>query len=148
MRSQVSMSENGAPIENQVVYQMAKHMKETTDRIEKKLDLNTEKTERILVEIGTSTQRINALEGFSHDTKRAIENLITSAEVNKDDIIKIKIETRGKTQSMRLAMGIVTFFLVGFALMLEQSIKDYNKTVIQQEIKQSELPVTTTTSGH
>lgn len=142
------MSENGAPIENQVVYQMAKHMKETTDRIEKKLDLNTEKTERILVEIGTSTQRINALEGFSHDTKRAIENLITSAEVNKDDIIKIKIETRGKTQSMRLAMGIVTFFLVGFALMLEQSIKDYNKTVIQQEIKQSELPVTTTTSGH
>ena len=121
-------------------------MKETSARIEKKLDNNTEKTEKILVEIGKSSVRLDALEGFSKETKNAIENLVKSATTNSDDIIKIKIETKSKTTSMRLAMGIVTFFLVGFALMLEQSIKDYNKTVIQQEIKQSELPSTITTS--
>lgn len=51
-----------------------KDMKEATDRIEKKLDANTEKTELILIQATKTNGRVNGLEEWSKSAQKIIES--------------------------------------------------------------------------
>ena len=48
--------------QNEIIYQVAQHMKETADRLEKKLDDNTLLTQQVLIQATKTNGRVTAME--------------------------------------------------------------------------------------
>lgn len=80
------MTTDEALPQNQYLYEVAKHMKETSDRLEKKLDTNTELTQSILIQATKTNGRVNGLEKREEDDKNVIPNI--QKQVNRHENFK------------------------------------------------------------
>jgi len=94
--------------EMEVIYQIAAHMKENTERLEAKLDKNTELTEKVLVQATYTNGRVTALE-------------------DKMKNLPEKVESQGNKISWIIGIGSAVCVLAGFIYMLV--IKDINNTI-------------------
>lgn len=112
-------------------------MEKTIDRFEQKLDKNNETTEKTLIQATKTNGRANALEQFAEDTKKAIEALVKSNELHAVEISTMREKHRSDARSVRWMVGIVAFFIVGFAVMLQENIKSYNEKLITNQIQAS-----------
>lgn len=92
-------------------------MREAVERLEKKIDANTELTQSVLIQATKTNGRVNGLEQFSEDTKKYIEGSISRKEqLDKDDVVdKIAID-RLKTFVNALAWWLP--ILIGIATTL------------------------------
>lgn len=116
------MTEN----ENTYVYQIAQHMKETAERIEKELDANTDKTEAILIQATKTNGRVNGLEGFSDETKKTIAILVKAVEQNKDSIRTLYIRSI-------TAIVVASACLATIGYFFQANIKYYNERLIESQ---------------
>lgn len=116
------MTEN----ENTYVYQVALHMKESAERIEKKLDANTEKTEAVLIQATKTNGRVNGLEGFSEETKKTIAVLVKAVEQNKDSIKTLYIRSI-------TAIAVASACLATIGYFFQSNIKYYNEKLLQSQ---------------
>lgn len=134
--------------ENSYVYQIALHMKETVERLEKKLDDNTAKTELVLLQATKTNGRVNGLEQWSSETKLLIENMARATEGNKDKVKEVKEQSDTEIKLLRqdhksdktqviIAVSIIAFFVAGFGTMgyilIKKDLHDYTKEVIEQQ---------------
>ena len=94
--------------EMEVIYQIASHMKENSERLEKKLDANTELTEKVLIQATKTNGRVTALEDKMKD-------------------LPTKVESQGNKISWIIGIGSAVCVLAGFIYMLV--IKDINNTI-------------------
>ena len=116
------MTDEALP-QNQYIYQIAQHMRETSERIEKKLDDNTTKTELVLIQATKTNGRVTGLEQFSEDTKKAVSALIESntAEKEKHKSLILFVKALGWT-----ALFVVpTLVTLGYAV-IQKNIEAEN----------------------
>ena len=109
-------------------------MRQTITRFEKKLDENTKLTGEIGTQVAVANGRTRKLEDFSNETKNTLEILTKAVSLNHDENILIQQTAKSKDTTIKWIIGIIAFFIVGFAVMLQDNIKNYNLNLINQQL--------------
>lgn len=118
----------------QYVYEMNKMMKDSLDRVEKKLDTNTDLTVETR-DLGKKTNgRVTVLEGWSNDMKDTIEILAKSVEQNRDNIVLIENKHKSDIRAVQWIVVLTGFFIGCIAVLLQENIKNYNASLIQNQL--------------
>lgn len=103
-----------------------KDMKEATERIEKKLDANTELTGSIDKRVAVANGRTGKLEEITNELKKMIE-VLAEANTNNKQSIKV-INTRFAT-----GIAISVFFLATIGYFFQADIKHYNQNLLEAQ---------------
>lgn len=119
--------------ENSYVYQVALHMKETGDRIEKKadrietkLDTNTAVTTELDKKQAIANGRTGKLEETTNEMKKTMEILAKAIENNKDSIKTLYIRSI-------TAIIVVSACLATIGYFFQANIKYYNENLLREQ---------------